>query len=236
MSEERDPGMINCKECQERIPAEASKCFACHWVNPNPAPKPYRGKNVDRALDKYPGQCPYEINGLCCPLPASSAGEGKGAILYCGKHSGVRHYDREAEDELRDIIANPFKYVSARHWADELIDHVLHGNPEWNRQPGEARSEYLARMEKRHREQMAAFGSVPMATEERAAMRREVQRQAEAARMEQSKGVALDDRVANATDQLLEIRARHEESGTPPEIALQMAIEDTLRAQLGAPT
>lgn len=234
MSETRDPGMIICPECQEKIPAESSKCYLCNWTNPNPVPKPYRGKNVDRALDKYPGQCPYEVNGLCCPLPASSASEGKGAILYCARHSGERHYDLQEEDELRDIIANPYKYVSARDWRDELADHLIHENPEWKRQIEETRSQYAERMAAGFRAFMAKHGSVPMATEERAEHRRQIQREAEAARAQQTKGEALDDRVANATDQILEIRARHEESGTPPEIALQLAIEDTLRAQLGA--
>lgn len=105
----------------------------------------------------HDGQCQYEHNNERCPLPGNNSNTlGRGGAYWCLYHirDGNRHHDRAQDEQFRlysdrqcvaDYIENNYTPELKRIWQGHIED-----NPEWGRNSGETRADYIARIRKVH--------------------------------------------------------------------------------------
>ncbi len=213
--------MIECRDCGRSIPAN-DDCALCGWINPN-------AHGVGAAGVEYRGRCSFEIGKRRCPLPGvwSEHTSGKGA-MWCRVHARERHYDDTAATELEELCANPRRFLGdLRDWRDVMVDAMVGECREWARADGEARSDYVSRMQDKRREllkeQARRLNRLPG---------RHVLPPAPAPEQAPRPKLTAEDAIEDAMDQLMEAQGRLEADGLSPELAARMAAEQVLRARL----
>ncbi len=105
----------------------------------------------------HDGQCQYEHDNERCPLPGNNSNSlGRGGAYWCLYHirDGHRVHDRTQDahfeiyakrENVQDYIEINYVPELRRIWQGHIED-----NPEWCRNSGEAKSDYVARIRKYH--------------------------------------------------------------------------------------
>lgn len=101
----------------------------------------------------HDGQCQYQHNGERCRLPGNSSMTlGRGGWYLClhhGQPGNLRH--DAAQDEHFRIFSDPVcvrEYVEMHYQnpVRQRLYELLDENPEWQREAGETRTDYVDRM------------------------------------------------------------------------------------------
>lgn len=228
--------MMVCPDCDRQIPWNSPKCLLCEWQNPNYDASLDQAPGSKVAGHGYRGQCAYEHDGVRCPLPGANLDPG-GSIGWCTVHIVDRGHGPGAAERLEEILADPDRFGPPRiDWRDAMVRDLMSARADRQRQPGEGRSEYQARMAAEAESLRAgANGKMTQPAADMSAVDRHLRASgraheipADAPRPSQA------ELVEESMDQFDNLAARYEAEGIAIETAQRMAAKDVLTVRLRA--